>query len=172
MTGEGWCTKELKGRHVLLVLSVFFGVMFIVNGIFVYFALSTFSGGDTSNPYQKGLHYNDALEADERQAERGWQTDVAYDGKAGQLRVSLLDKAAAPVSGLRVAVRLSRPATSKDDRHLRLKEVTPGVYEADVGLAPGLWVFAMASREADQGRESSYRLKQRLYVPEQPADQP
>ena len=172
MTGEGWFTKELKGRHVLLVLSVFFGVMFIVNGIFVYFALSTFSGGDTSNPYQKGLHYNDALEADERQAERGWQTDVAYDGKAGQLRVSLLDKAAAPVSGLRVAVRLSRPATSKDDRHLRLKEVSPGIYEADVGLAPGLWVFVMASREADQGRESSYRLKQRLYVPEQPADQP
>ncbi len=92
--------------------------------------------------------------------------------KRGQLRVSLLDKAAAPLSGLHVAVRLSRPATSKDDLHLRLKEVSRGVYAADVGLAPGLWVIAMASREADEGRESAYRLKQRLYVPDQPADHP
>jgi nitrogen fixation protein FixH len=172
MTGEGWFTREIKGRHVLLVLSAFFGIMFIVNGIFVYFAIATFSGGDTSNPYQKGLHYNDELQADERQAERGWRTDVAYDGRAGQLRVSLLDKAAAPLSGLHVAVQLSRPATSKDDRYIRLTEVSPGVYEADVGLAPGLWVIDMASREADEGRESAYRLKQRLYVPEQPGERP
>ena len=172
MTGEGWFTKEISGRHVLMLLSAFFGVMFIVNGIFVYFAIATFSGGDTSNPYQKGLHYNDALQADARQAERGWRTDVGYDANAGQLRVSLLDKAAAPLSGLHVAVRLSRPATSKDDRHIRLKEVSPGIYEADVGLAPGLWVIEMASREADEGRGSSYRLKQRLYIPEQPAGQP
>ena len=65
---EGWLTKELKGRHVLMVLCGFFVVMFVVNGIFVYFALATFSGGDTSNPYRKGLHYNEMLAADERQA--------------------------------------------------------------------------------------------------------
>jgi nitrogen fixation protein FixH len=168
MTEQGWFTKELKGRHVLMVLCGFFGVMFIVNGIFVYFALATFSGGDTSDPYRKGLHYNDMLAADERQAERGWQTAVAYDDKTQQLRVSLIDKAAEPVSGLHVAVMLSRPATSKDDRHLRLEEVSRGVYAADVGLAPGVWVLAMASREADEGRGSAFRLKQRLYIPDHP----
>ena len=35
--------------------------------------LATFSGGDTSDPYRKGLHYNETLAAAERQAERGWQ---------------------------------------------------------------------------------------------------
>jgi nitrogen fixation protein FixH len=168
MTEEGWFTKELKGRHVLMVLCAFFGVMFIVNGIFVYFALATFSGGDTSDPYRKGLHYNDMLEADERQAERGWRTAVAYDDKARELRVSLLDKAAEPVSGLQVAVRLSRPATNRDDRHLRLKEVSRGVYVENIDLAPGIWVLAMASREADEGRGSAFRLKQRLYIPDHP----
>ena len=54
MTGEGWFTKELKGRHVLLVLSVFFGVMFIVNGIFVYFALSTLQRRRHVQPLPKG----------------------------------------------------------------------------------------------------------------------
>jgi nitrogen fixation protein FixH len=166
MTEEGWFTRELKGRHVLMVLCVFFGVMFIVNGVFVYFALSTFSGGDTSNPYRKGLRYNEMLKADERQAERGWRTAVAYDPHLKRLRISLIDKAAEPVSGLHVAVMLSRPATNKDDRHLRLKEVSQGVYSADVGLAPGVWVVAVASREEDEKRQSAFRLKQRLYVPE------
>ena len=167
MTGE-WLTKELKGRHVLMVLCGFFGVMFVVNGIFVYFALATFSGGDTSNPYRKGLHYNEMLAADERQAERGWRTAVAYDREARELRVSLLDNAAEPLSGLRVAVMLSRPATTKDDRHLRLKEVSQGVYAADIDLAPGIWVIAMASRKADEGRDSAFRLKQRLFIPDHP----
>jgi nitrogen fixation protein FixH len=168
MTNEGWFTQELRGRHVLVVLCAFFGVMFVVNGIFVYLALSTFSGGDTSNPYGKGLHYNEMLKADERQAERGWQTAVAYDARARQLRISLIDKAAEPVSGLHVAVMLSRPATSKDDRHLRLREVSQGVYAADVGLAPGVWVVAMASRGEDEKRRSAFRLKQRLYIPDNP----
>ncbi len=168
MSGGGWFTREISGRHVLLVLCAFFGVMFAVNGVFVYFALKTFSGGDTSDPYRKGLHYNDMLAADERQAERGWHTAVAYDENAKQLRVSLLDKAAEPLSGLRVAVSLSRPATSKDDRHLLLKEVSRGVYAASLDLAPGNWVIALASRKPDEGRDSAFRLKQRLYVSEQP----
>ena len=100
MTEGGWFTRELKGRHVLMVLCGFFGVMFIVNGFFVYFALSTFSGGDTSDPYRKGLHYNEMLAADERQAERG----LADGGRPMTPRRTasreLTDKAAEPVSGL------------------------------------------------------------------------
>jgi len=63
--------KGIEGRHVLMALIGFFGVMFLVNGIFVYFAVATFSGGDTSDPYRKGLHYNETLQAADRQAERG-----------------------------------------------------------------------------------------------------
>ena len=48
----------------------FFGVMVLVNAIFLYLAVSTFSGGDASNAYRKGLHYNETVEAAKRQAER------------------------------------------------------------------------------------------------------
>ena len=89
MTQQAFSPKELKGRHVLMVLCGFFGVMFVVNGIFVYFAVATFSGGDTSDPYRKGLHYNETLTADERQAERGWRTDIAYDDKTRPARAEL-----------------------------------------------------------------------------------
>jgi hypothetical protein len=49
MMGDGRAVKPIAGRHVLLALIGFFGLMLIANGFFVYFALATFSGGDTSD---------------------------------------------------------------------------------------------------------------------------
>ncbi len=34
--------KPLTGRHVALMLAAFFGLMFAVNGAFVYFALGSY----------------------------------------------------------------------------------------------------------------------------------
>jgi nitrogen fixation protein FixH len=166
-TRESQSSKGLKGRHVLMALIGFFGVMLIANGIFVYFALATFSGGDT-DPYRKGLHYGETLKEAERQAERGWRTEVHYDDKKGRLVLSLLDKTAAPVTGLHVGATLSRPATDKEDRSVDLAEVSQGVYAADVQLAPGLWVISVDSNRGGEAREPLYRLKQRLFVADRP----
>jgi nitrogen fixation protein FixH len=168
MKGNGWFANGIEGRHVLMGLIGFFGVMLLANGLFLYFAVATFSGGDTSNAYRKGLNYNETLEAAERQAERGWQTEVQYDDKSGRLQLSFLDKTAAPVTGLDVGAEISRPATNREDRSVRLKEVSHGVYAADVALTPGLWVISIASREAGTARAASYRWKRRLFVAERP----
>lgn len=160
--------KAIQGRHVLWSLIGFFGVMFVVNAILVYLAVATFSGGDTSDPYRKGLDYNATLKADERQAERGWQTEVAYDKKAERLQLSVLDKNAAPITGLRVGAKLSRPATDKEDRQIALAEMSQGVYAATVDLAPGVWVISVASRGAHESRSAAYRLKRRLFVAAKP----
>ena len=69
---KGWLAKGIEGRHVLIGLVAFFGVMLVANGIFVYYALETFAGGDTSDPYRKGMHYNETLAEAARQDERGW----------------------------------------------------------------------------------------------------
>ena len=168
MTARASSAKGIEGRHVLWGLIGFFGVMFIVNAIFVYLALATFSGGDTSDPYRKGLHYNDTLKAQERQTERGWQTEVEYDDKTRQLRLSFLDKTAAPITGLRIDAKLSRPATDREDRQIDLAEVSQGVYAATVDLAPGLWVISVSSRKGGERSGSAYRLKRRLFVAETP----
>jgi len=168
MTARASSPKVLEGRHVLWGLIGFFGVMFFVNAIFVYFALSTFSGGDTSDPYRKGLHYNDTLKAQERQTERGWQTEVEYDDKTRQLRLSFLDKTAAPITGLRIGARLSRPATDREDRRIDLAEMSQGVYAATVDLAPGLWVISVASRKGGERSGGAYQLKRRLFVADRP----
>jgi nitrogen fixation protein FixH len=99
MRRDSWLANGIQGRHVLMGLVAFFGVMLLANAIFVYFAVATFSGGDTSDPYRKGLNYNAALEEAKRQAEQGWRTDVQYDDKTGRLLLSFLDKMAASSIG-------------------------------------------------------------------------
>ena len=166
MIGED--LTRLEGRHVLMSLIGFFGVMLIANGIFVYFALATFSGGDT-DPYRKGIHYDQTLQEAERQKALGWRTEVQYDDEKGRLQLSFLDKMAAPVTGLRVAAALSRPATDREDRSVDLAEMSQGVYAADVQLAPGLWVISIeSSGGGGEARDSLYRLKQRLFVADRP----
>lgn len=168
MTQQGFLAEGLKGRHVLMVLVGFFGVMLIVNAIFVYFALATFSGGDTSNPYRKGLDYNETLAAAERLAARGWQSEIGYDDRAGRLSLSVRDREAVPVTGLGIEAALSRPATDKEDQAVILSETEPGVYVAEIKLAPGLWVISVAPRNASDASEPVYRLKHRLFVAERP----
>src|SRR5262245_1621977 len=98
--------EGLKGRHVLLTLVAFFGVMLIVNGIFVYYAITTFGGGDTSNPYQKGLHYNDTIAEAARQSERGWVATLAYAD--GRIALKLKDRQDQPVRGVRLEGSVGR----------------------------------------------------------------
>jgi nitrogen fixation protein FixH len=168
MTAQPGPGPVIEGRHVLLALIAFFGVMVLANAIFLYFAVATFSGGDASNAYSKGLHYNETLVAAKLQGERGWRSELVYDDKTGRLTLKVLDRAAAPVNGLQVVADLERPATDKDDRKVVLKELGEGVYAATVGLAPGAWVVAIDSSRRGEGGDNVYRLKQRLVVAEMP----
>ncbi len=168
MTARGWLANGIEGRHVLWALIGFFGVMLVANAIFVYFAVLTYSGGDTGKPYQKGLDYNRTIEADARQGGWRWRSELGYDVGAGRLKLSVLDQAAIPVTGLRVNARLSRPATASEDRRVSLQEAPAGDYTATIELAPGLWIVSIVSRRAGEGAEGVYRLKQRLFVAETP----
>ena len=168
MRRDRWFANGIEGRHVLLGLVAFFGVMLLANGILVYLAMTTFAGGDTSDPYRKGLHYNEMLAAAERQAERGWQTDLTYDQARGRLTLSVLDKDAQPMAGLHIKAMMSRPATDREDRRIGFRPAGQGLYAADVELDAGLWVISVAANTPDQPGGDPYRIKRRLFVADQP----
>lgn len=153
----------IGGRHVLLALFAFFGVMLIVNAIFVYYAVGTFGGGDTGSPYQRGLRYNATIAEAARLAERGWTAKLAYDGN-GRIALKLRDRQGEPVRGLRLGGSVGRPATDRQDARLTLSETEPGDYVANLDLSPGQWVVQLRSEEMSRSDEPAYRLKQRLVV--------
>ncbi len=168
MSDTIWFRDGLRGQHVLLGLVVFFALIFLANGIFLYYAIATFDGGDTSDPYRKGLHYNDTLDEAARDAERGWQGALGYEASAGKLDLDLRDREGEPVSGLHIAATVGRPATDREDRSVRFREIEPGSYAAELTLAPGQWIAQLQSEELSRGGSPSFRLKQRIIVPETP----
>ena len=160
-------SRSVTGRHVLIGLVIFFGIMFVANGFLVYYAVSTFSGGDRPNPYRSGLNYNETIAAAEQQAALGWSAQADYDVDAGRLTLRFADSAAAPVTGLDLSGMLGRPAVSHRDRAVTFREWREGEYVADVALDPGNWVLSIETSK-QEGGAPVYRLKKRLIVADGP----
>ena len=166
MSGTAWFANDIRGRHVLIGMIAFFGLIFLANGIFLYYALTTFGGGEKGSPYRSGLRYNETLAEAARAAELGWKADLAYDAKSGRLAFSLRDKSGEPVAGLHFDANVGRPATDREDLSAKFREVEGGFYAAELTLAPGQWVVELHSDELSREGDPTYRLKQRVIVPE------
>lgn len=156
--------REFRGRHLLYILAGFFGTMLTVNALFVYFALSTFNGIE-SDAYENGLHYNDRIDAGERQAALGWSHSVAPQ-QDDTLLVSIRNKEGAPVSGLALAGDMTRPVDDRLTAPLAFREISPGNYLATpASLQPGGWIVSLSATRAGQGSgETTYRIKERLWL--------
>ena len=89
--------------------------------IFVYFAAVDLHRRRPNEPYRKGLDYNETLGGGERQAARGWQTEIGYDDKPDGCTSSVARQRRRRRSpGLQIDAALSRPATDKEDRAVEL----------------------------------------------------
>ena len=131
---------QLKGWHVLLIMLAFFGVMFTVNGFFLYSAITSFPGEDVEKSYLQGVHYNDTLEARRAQAELGWTVRAGLSG-ADRVAVQVTDADETPVTGLAVSAKLRRLATGAEDVTVELTAAgQPGYYAADLPeITSGQW---------------------------------
>jgi nitrogen fixation protein FixH len=142
----------------------FFGVVLLVNGTMIFFAMESWTGVETSDAYQKGLAYNEQIAAAEVQAEQGWHAALDYapeGGLKGRLSLSLSDRFETPLDGARVVVALVRPAHEGQDFTVELAPEGAGRYGASVDFPlAGLWEARMTA-EHERG---SHRLRSRLMV--------
>ncbi len=156
----------ISGRHVLAGLIAFFLLVLAVNCAMIYTALSTFGGLDNANAYRDGLAYNARISAASAQAERGWHDTVETLADPPRLRISLLDRAGAPVTGLDLKASMARPATNRYDAPLALRETGPGLFEASLAdVAPGSWILTYeAAPSGGRDGETVYRARKRLWL--------
>lgn len=159
----GMVTTQTAGRQILLLLIACFGVLFAVNGFFMYKAISTGPGEANGASYEAGLHYNETLAAQHSQDSLGWHHAVTLDG--ANLRIAFRNKDGEPVSGLNVTGSIERPAVSQEARSLAFKEGAAGLYEVTTGLGAGAWVIAAEARSSHAASpDRFYRLKERLWI--------
>ncbi len=133
---------RLTGRHVLIMVCLFFGVMIFANVIFIRAAVRTFPGVSEEKSYIQGLHYNEALAKRAEQSLLGWTAEIVQmerNADTGNIAVRLTKDEAA-LSGLSVTGVLKRPATDDADQPLLFIAQVDGVYKAEVSaFEPGIW---------------------------------
>ena len=141
---------KFTGWHFLAVMIVSFGVVFSVNGYFIYEALSTFDGIEVPDAYQKGRAYNDVIDAMAAQKARGWTSslDVSASGapQGTHVALTLADKAGKPLEAMKVEATFWRPVTAGLDQREPMKDTGAGRYEAEFRLPyDGNWIVRIAA---------------------------
>jgi nitrogen fixation protein FixH len=152
--------ERFTGWHMLGVLGLFFGTIVAVNAVLAVFASGTWTGLVVKNSYVASQHYNEKLEAADRQAARGWTGRLSYE--QGRLAFRLDGPDGAPILAERVSAEIGRPAHESRDHTLELARTGPGRYAAPDDLEAGLWQVTV---RAERAGEPDWHLTYRLSVP-------
>ena len=162
---KGKAKMTITGRHVLLAMIAFFGVIFIANAIFIYLALDSYTGLDTKSAYEKGRNFNAELAEAKAQAARGWQVNINLDPASdGTHRVTMVpkDSDGNSISGLVVMAHFKRPTQANLDKTAELIEHKHGTYDAQVNLtAKGQWILELTAKRDNQ---QVYKSRNRIVV--------
>lgn len=130
----------------------FFLVVLAVNGVMVMLAVRTHTGTVTDHPYEKGIAYNQVVQAENSQEKLGWKAQMILDGET--LNVVLKDARGNTLSPNSLTVRFVRPTQDGMDF-----EVTPRNGKAQVRLpARGLWEMRLFATVGGTNYQQSKRV--------------
>lgn len=144
--------NEFTGRHMLLCMIGFFGVIIAVNLVLATFAGTSWTGLVVKSSYVASQDFNKRIATNDIQAERGWRADVHIDG--ARLRYRMTDTNGNAVIPDQVSVVMSRPTHENDDRTFILRSSEDGAFVSSDLAAPGLWNLKITSTMADGIRDT------------------
>jgi nitrogen fixation protein FixH len=153
--------RPFSGRKFLAILVGAFVVVAAVNGLMIWYALSSWTGLVSDSAYQEGLGFDRVLAESRAEAALGWKATIAYDPQ-GRIAVQLADAKGQPLGGMTLSLVLLRPTREGFDRASPLMEVVPGRYEAAVRPPlPGQWDVRVTVKSAGKVR---FHAEQRIIV--------
>ena len=148
--------RKLTGRHVLLMLLAFFGVMLAVNAYFVVMAVTSFRGEDVPRSYRQGLEYNQTLTARGLQNELGWTAQV--NKTEAQIILAFHDAEGRPLNHLNIEAKLRHPVDTARDLPLTFIQDSKGRYAADIKALNGRWLLVAKAQTDQQDFKFEYEL--------------
>ena len=145
---------------------LFFLVVFVVNALLVRFSIQSWTGLITEDAYQKGLAFNQTLEAQQQQKALGWQLTLDHAllvaGKSGPARCFLRDRHNQPLTGATIQGMLFRPVHQGVDQRFTMTESEPGLYAAQLlPPLPGHWEIRLEIGVAN----NQYKHVQKIELP-------
>jgi nitrogen fixation protein FixH len=146
-------------------------VVIVVNAVMVTAALQSWSGLVVARPFERGLHYNEMLAAQQRQDALGWTVRIEYlpdpAPLQGRIAVTALDRTGQSLPALAVSGYLVRPIEALPSLPLNFQSVDDGQKnqaQAEASISPpkpGQW----EARITVQSGEDRFIATSRVIVP-------
>ncbi len=160
--------RPMTGWHALGWFLGFFGFMFVVNGIFLWTAITTFPGEDQDRSYLAGIDYNQELARRAAQEAAGWQAEIdrvgSGDGEVLHIRLKTKDGLALPAFAAHALIR--HPANRRLDQTLALTANADGGYTARLGgLSQGSWKLEITADIDPEIPGHEFRATGRVLIP-------
>lgn len=132
----------MKPKHYPWLFVAFFAVIFIMNGIMVYFATTTFNGIAVEDAYEKGLNHNQSLAKAQAQKDQlVWLKDLSSFDKATNsytIDVTAFKKKDA-LTNAKITVDVIRPTQEGFDKTIKLASNNGQYTGSFIPPLPGLW---------------------------------
>ncbi|ORE95545.1 nitrogen fixation protein FixH [Stappia sp. 22II-S9-Z10] len=128
--------REFTGRHMLLIMVAFFGVVITVNITMAVYANRTFNGLVAKNGYVASIDYAAQGRARDQAAALGWH--IAIADRAGHVGVDLTGENGAPL--VAVVSATIEPLLGGDPQPIGFTAVGAGRYRSVEALPEGSWV--------------------------------
>lgn len=153
----------LTGKHVLIMLLVFFGIIIAVSIVFTTLAVQSFRGEDIKQSYRQGIEYNETLADRAAQSDLGWRAAINVSGTIDSRRliVKVTGADGQGLSDLIITGRLRHPADQTLDRPLEFTVGADGLARADLSGLSGQWTVHAEAINASGQRQFRYDLNLR-----------
>lgn len=145
-------TRELTGKHVLIITVSAFAVIIGVNFTLAYKAVGTFPGLETKNSYVASQSFEARRQAQEA---LGWEADAVVED--GTLVLTLRDAGGQAVKPETLTAMVGRPTVASSDLVPEM-EYRAGAFTAPIDLKPGAWIVKLNATSAD-GVDYAKRLE-------------
>lgn len=156
-------TKPYTGKRILAWFVGFFIVVFTANGIMTYFALKTWTGLETENPYVKGLNYNDEISNAAAQQTSGWEISISNIPEITEGRFEItINRPEESLPPSEVTVDFIRAVIEGYDQQITLSHNGDGIYGAPVKLPlEGQWDILVVVKSQNN---LIFKLEDRILV--------
>lgn len=135
------------GRHMVLVLVAFFGVVITVNLFMAWQATRSWSGLVVPNTYVASQQFNSKVAVQRAMAATGITGKLAVEGDVVSFTISQPDQR--PVDVDKVVVNFLRPVGTEQDFSVELTRTAPGVYSVKHEVRPGQWIAEVKATNGD-----------------------
>lgn len=146
------------GRHMLVIMLAFFGVIIAVNVTMAWFARSSWTGFVVENSYVASQQFNTKMAATRAQNARGWTGRFSIEN--GTISFAISDALGGTVALEGVAITFRRPVDDREDHTIVLTKEGSGYTGID-DIADGVW---MVEIDADANLPSPYQEVRRIHV--------